>query len=204
MSGETEASVSGWTVDTLHELITNLNRAQDEQRRQLYAEVDRRLSTADATVRQSMDDLRVMLNERYATQTKALDAAFKAAEQAVTTALASQEKAVSKAEAAADKRFEAVNEFRQQLSDQTASFPTRAEVGSRMDALAKDIARNTESQREMELRLTSRLDTITGGTAGAAATRSEQRLNIGATVAVVGAILTAAAIIVTILIATGH
>jgi len=183
---EESAGNSNWTVDTLREHFESLLTEHKET-------ADNRLA-----------DLRAMLDERYATQTKALDAAFKAAEQAVQTALASQEKAVSKAEAAADKRFEAVNEFRQQLSDQTASFPTRAEVGSRMDALAKDIARNTESQREMELRLTSRLDTITGGTAGAAATRSEQRLNIGATVAVVGAILTAAAIIVTILIATGH
>jgi predicted phage tail protein len=186
VSGETEESVSGWTVDTLREhfetMLAEHARAADIR----------------------LADLRTMLDERYATQTKALDAAFKAAEQAVQTALASQEKAVSKAEAAADKRFEAVNEFRQQLSDQTASFPTRAEVGSRMDALAKDIARNTEALREMELRLTSRLDTITGGTAGAAATRTEQRLNAGAVVAVVGAVVGIAAIIVTIILATGH
>ena len=204
MSGETEASVSGWTVDTLHELITNLNRAQDEQRRQLYAEVDRRLSTADATVRRSLDDLRVMLNERYATQTKALDAAFKAAEQAVTTALASQEKAVSKAEAAADKRFEAVNEFRQQLSDQTSNFPTRVEMTTRLDSLAADVTRNSAEIRALELRLSSRLDLMTGGQAGAQSSRTEQRLNIGAVIAVVGAVLTAAAIIVTIILATGH
>jgi hypothetical protein len=56
----------------------------------------------------------------------------------------------------------------------------------------------------MELRLTSRLDTITGGTAGAAATRTEQRLNAGAVVAVVGAVVGIAAIIVTIILATGH
>jgi len=204
VSGETEASVSGWTVDTLHELVSHLNDAQDEHRRLLQDELDRRLKAMDVSFRQAIDGLRLMLNERYATQTKALDAAFKAAEQAVETALASQEKAVSKAEAAADKRFESVNEFRQQLSDQTATFPSRAEVSTRMDSMARDISRNTESQREMELRLTSRLDLITGGAAGAQSSRTEQRLNTGAVVAVTGAILTAAAIIVTIILATGH
>ena len=204
MSGETEASASGWTVGTLHELVSHLNDAQDEHRRLLQEEMDRRLKAMDTSFRQALDGLRLMLNERYATQTKALDAAFKAAEQAVQTALASQEKAVSKAEAAADKRFESVNEFRQQLSDQTATFPSRAEVSTRMDSMARDISRNTESQREMELRLTSRLDLITGGAAGAQSSRTEQRLNTGAVVAVVGAVAGIAAIIVTIILATGH
>ncbi len=41
---------------------------------------------------------------------------------------ASVERAVSKAEAATEKRFEGVNEFRAQLSDQAARFITRDEL----------------------------------------------------------------------------
>lgn len=186
MSGETEESVSGWTTDTLR------------------AHLERLLTERQEATGQRFADLRSLLDERYATQTKALDAAFKAAEQAVTTALASQEKAVSKAEAAADKRFEAVNEFRQQLADQTSSFPTRVEMSTRLEAIAADVNRNTQELRALELRLTSRLDLMTGGQAGASASRTEQRLSTGVTVAIIGAVLTAAAIIVTIILATGH
>lgn len=110
MSGETEGDVSGWTVDTLH-----------------------------VHVRQQLHDLRLLLDERYSTQTKALDAAFKAAETAVGTALDSAEKAVSKAETAAEKRFESVNEFRAQLADQNASFLTRVEYNAKIEALEKQI-----------------------------------------------------------------
>lgn len=53
---------------------------------------------------------------------------FKAQEQAVAFALASAEKAVTKAELAAEKRFESVNEFRNQLKDQTGTFITRNEM----------------------------------------------------------------------------
>jgi hypothetical protein len=71
-------------------------------------------------------NLNTLLDERYATQTKALDAAFVAAEKAVATALASAEKAVSVAERANEKRFEGVNEFRSALTDQAATFLPRA------------------------------------------------------------------------------
>lgn len=90
-------------------------------------------------LQKQLDDQRVLLDERYATQTKALDAAFKAAEQAVQTALASAEKAVTKAETAAERRFESVNEFRQTLTDQAATFMPRAEAESRLVALAEKL-----------------------------------------------------------------
>jgi len=215
VSGETEAQVSGWTVDTLHELVRNLNSAQDEHRRLMQDELDRRLSGLQIQVdgrmdglrmstQQSMSELRMSLNERYETQTKALDAAFKAAEKAVETALASAEKAVAKAEIASDKRFESVNEFRQQLSDQTASFPTRNEVNTRLDSIAADVHRNAEEIRALELRLSSRLDFMQGGQAGSATTRTETRLNNGQVIAAIGAVVGIAAIIVTIILATGH
>lgn len=58
---------------------------------------------------------------------------------AVSAALASAEKAVTKAEEASNKRFDAVNEFRGQLSDQASQFMTRAEGGALIDRNTKDI-----------------------------------------------------------------
>lgn len=126
MSGETEDQVSGWTTDTLQ-----------------------------AHLQRQIDDLRTMLDERYATQTKAIDAAFvanqtamqtafTASERAVQAALDAAEKAVAKAEAAAEKRFEAVNEFRGQLSDQVNTFAPRESVDAQFAAVSarlEDLAR---------------------------------------------------------------
>ena len=53
-----------------------------------------------------MNDLKGALLERYETQTKALDAAFNAASQAVATALLSAREASTKAEVNAERRFD--------------------------------------------------------------------------------------------------
>jgi hypothetical protein len=66
--------------------------------------------------------------QRFAAQGEALTAALLSQEKAVQTAMIAAEKAVTKAETANEKRFESVNEFRQTLSDQTASFPSRVEL----------------------------------------------------------------------------
>ena len=84
MSGETGASESGWTVDTLFQHLHQQMQAQQE-----------------------------MLNERHAAQQLAMQTALTAAEKAVERAMQAAEKAVNKAEIAADKRFELLNELRE-------------------------------------------------------------------------------------------
>jgi deoxyribodipyrimidine photolyase len=155
-------------------------------------------------VKETLSALQVMLNERYATQTKALDAAFKAAEQAVAVALANAEKAVAKAETASDKRFESVNEFRQTLSDQTASFPSRTEVNAQLDAVRATGTRNAESIKDIELRFTSRLDLLAGQAGGAAASRTEQRLSQGAIVSLIAVALVFLGLIVSVVTLVVH
>jgi hypothetical protein len=136
VSGETRGAVSGWTVDTLHEHH-----------------------------QQQLADLRYQLDERYETQTTALTAAFAAAERAVQTALLAAEKAVGKAELAADKRFDLMNEFRGQLSDQAATFMTRDESIARHDRTAEQLAElvvRTERDRTlMRERLEGDIRTLT-------------------------------------------
>jgi len=125
MSGETEKDISGWTTDTLHLFIQH-----------------------------QINDLRTMLNERYVTQTKAIASEFAsqrvamqtnlvAAERAVATALLNVEKAVGKAEIAADKRFDSMNEFREQLNNQAGTFVTRTESDAAIN-------RNTERIQALE------------------------------------------------------
>lgn len=67
----------------------------------------------------------------------------------VALALAASEKAVSKAETANEKRFEGVNEFRAQLSDQANTFIPRAEARALLDAISSRLdesIKNSASQ----------------------------------------------------------
>jgi hypothetical protein len=58
---------------------------------------------------------------------KRVDQKFDATEKAVAAALAAAKEAVTKAETASEKRFESVNEFRDQQRDMIATFLPRAE-----------------------------------------------------------------------------
>jgi hypothetical protein len=170
LSGETETNISGWTIDTLRE-----------------------------HVRQQFADLRHLLDERYATQTKALEAAFQAAEQAVQTALLSQEKAVNKAEIAADKRFESVNEFRQQLADQAGLFFTRTEADARLGALTDKLDASTGRNAERIQALERIVERDSGHDAGSAARGDSVRLNVGQVIAAVGVLLVAVSVVLAII-----
>lgn len=171
VSGETESEVSGWTTDTLRE-HTNVQ----------------------------INDLRTMLDERYATQTKALDAAFlaqqtamqtalTAAEKAVQTALESAEKAVTKAEVAAEKRFEAVNEFRGQLSDQAALFLQRSEADIRFAALDEKVGSRADGNAARITDLERRANLISGENDGSHAVVNRIYAALAAATATIGLIV---------------
>lgn len=103
----------------------------------LISTLDRRFDTAH-------EDLKASIIDRFTAIRVLVDAndlryqqRFDAANEAVHAALVAAEKATTKAEAAADKRFESVNEFRAQLADQAATFIPRAESEARMRSLAE-------------------------------------------------------------------
>ena len=117
---------------------------------------------------QRIDDLVSLLDERnqsqikatesaFAAQQAAMKTAFDAADKAVQAALIAVERASDKAEEASNKRFDSVNEFRGQLSDQTATFISRAEYSVQHKALDEKLLSIADSVRQLELRLTSRL-----------------------------------------------
>jgi hypothetical protein len=67
---------------------------------------------------------------------------------AVNAALQAAEKAVTKAEAASEKRFESVNEFRNTLSDQARTFIPRAEADLRMGTIESQLQALTSGNIE--------------------------------------------------------
>lgn len=110
MSGETEQNVSGWTTDTLHTYF-----------------------------QRQLDDLKVLLDERFLAQEKSGQIAIHSQDEAVKAALASAKEAVTKAEIAIEKRFDAANQFRSQLSDQAHSFIPRSEHAAITERLMQDV-----------------------------------------------------------------
>jgi hypothetical protein len=73
------------------------------------------------------------------------DQRFQDQDRAVQIAQAAAEKAVDKAEDAQDKRLDGMNEVRDQLKDQAASFPTRAEIDAQLKDLDGRIFLNSQA-----------------------------------------------------------
>lgn len=95
--------------------------------------------------------LRELMNERervYAERDRRYEDKFKAMDEKTSLALASSKEAVNKAEAANEKRFQAMNEFRGTLSDQAATFMTKAECVAKFTAQDEKIADLRESRSE--------------------------------------------------------
>lgn len=130
-------SDTGWTLDTLNVHLSSLIAASDRR-----------------------------AEERGAAQDKAVDAALAAAKEAVNAALIAADRAVAKAEIAAGDRFEAVNGFRDQLADQTATFITRVETEARLAALGDRLETALKNQSALLGSLADRTGAIEGRTTG--------------------------------------
>jgi hypothetical protein len=79
------------------------------------------------------------INQRFELQDKAVNAALAAAKEAVTAALVAAKEAVAKAEFAAEKRFDAVNEFRNTLRDQQQTLISKGEAEIRFKSIDEKI-----------------------------------------------------------------
>lgn len=182
-AGETAQDVSGWTTDTL--------------RMALIREMELMAGSFDDRI-EALND---RLSERYSTQTKALDAAFAAqqlamttaflaADKAVAAALESAEKAVTKAEAASEKRFESVNEFRAQLSDQTATFMPRTESTARWAAVSEKLDTHASLADTRMGKLEARLEAMSAGRQGAVDSQARAIAFASGLAAVIGVLIT--------------
>lgn len=79
------------------------------------------------------------LSAAFLSQQVAMKTALEAAKEAVQAAQANADRAVSKSEAAADKRFESLNELRQTVNDVMALMMPKAEATNRFDAVGEKL-----------------------------------------------------------------
>lgn len=96
-----------------------------------------------------------------------------------------QEISIAKADAATEKRLEAVNEFRQVLTDQANTFMSRTEVNQALRSLSDKIAS-----------LENRVNIHDGQQSGTSQATQDRRSNIGQWVAIGVAVIAALALIV--------
>jgi membrane-associated HD superfamily phosphohydrolase len=129
--------------------------------------VDRRLSDRIDALDQRLSDVLAFLNQQIA------DVRHDG-----TVMLDNIDKATVKAETAIEKRFDAVNEFRAQLNDQTKTFMPRAEIEAR-------IVQNYERYNELANRVTR----AEGKAAGSSAAYGYLTAAITAVIAIVTVVL---------------
>lgn len=148
MSGETEQSVSSWTIDSLKEHLESQLRERDRRYEQRFEATERAIELAlEKTDQGFREHIRQVRDETAA-------------------ALSASDKAIQKSETSMERRFESVNEFRAQLGDQAATFMPRKESEARhqqaqdkLNALEKQITEQLGSLR-------SRLDRYEGSAKG--------------------------------------
>lgn len=120
MMGDVRKPDPGWTVDTLLEYWR-----------------DRHV------------DLQLQMEQRFQAHDRAVDTALTSQRAAIDSALAAADKAVLKSEAATELRFQSVNEFRAQLSDQAATFMTRNELNGMAQRHGDTLVRLNSQVAEM-------------------------------------------------------
>lgn len=154
-------ALPGWTVDTLYEYIHSMILEREKQSIERYHALeaatsnnfslrDNQINTALLSAREAVGTLEKAMLAGFQAREKevavalssireAMAIGFETRERAVSAAFASTTLSVLKAEAATERRFDSVNEFRGTLTDQTRNFVPRLELDQRFMAIEKSI-----------------------------------------------------------------
>ncbi len=140
-----QAATGTWTADQLRAHFEGLLAARDSAVNSMLAERTRRFEERFTNVNERVADLDMRLSWR-----------FEAAEKAVAAAFESNQAAIEKSEAATERRFESVNEFRAALGDVTHRSMPRAEADVRFQSFTDELHK-----------VDKRMEAMTGKAAGA-------------------------------------
>lgn len=141
--GETGASPSGWTIDTLTAHLHSMIGELDKRYEQRFVAQEKAVSMALDALKAAHLPIEIkiaVIEERMSGVKSLLDAQLAAQQEATKIAMANADKATTKAETAAEKRFESMNEFREQLADQAQTFMPRRESEARHEQSGEKIA----------------------------------------------------------------
>ncbi len=151
-SDERLSAQDKWVDDLRERYLGLLPRTEFELgHSDLRVVLTQQLAATNASLRELLAAADLRYQQRFDAQQEALVAALNAAKESVASALSAADRAVAKAEMASEKRFESVNEFRLQLSDQAAKFVSRDVLDGQalaVDARFEGIARELVVLRE--------------------------------------------------------
>jgi small-conductance mechanosensitive channel len=99
-------------------------------------------------------------DQRFSEGERAVTAALQSQKEIATMALNNAERAVAKAEMAAEKRFDAVNEFRATLADQQRTLMPRAEAEIELKGMKALLEKLETRLTEREAVLVGRVDKV--------------------------------------------
>lgn len=179
--GETASDPSGWNVDTLQRHIVDLIAEVDRRYEQRFEAQQEAMKAAFVASQAVLAEMDRRYAQRFEAQERAVTLALdrvdkefhehlRAAREETQAALHAADKAITKSETAAEKRFESVNEFRAQLSDQASTFIPRKEAENRVDQNTEKIDALAKKESEDVALINSRLDTQAGKGMGQGAT----------------------------------
>ncbi len=122
------------------------------------------LNERDVRSKELLEGHEILNEQRFTSEHEWMATSLKAQNDAVVLAMEAASKAVIKAEAASEKRFDAVNEFRATLADQQRTLMPRSEAEVRLNSMA-------EKMDSLAKSLTIRLDAIVADVIEIRATR---------------------------------
>jgi len=111
------------------------------------------LNERDVRSKELLEGHEVLNEQRFRLEHEWVDTSLKSANDAVELAMQAASRAVEKAEAASEKRFDSVNEFRATLADQQRTLMPRSEAEVRLGSISNEVAGIVKS-------LTIRLDAL--------------------------------------------
>lgn len=169
------AAVPVWNIETLRAHILALMESLD-------ARMTERHEAAIRAITLAFDAQKTAMEAAFAAQREAVSTAFQSQKEAVNAALAAADRAVLKAELATEKRFEAVNEFRETLADQQRTLMPRSEA----EAISKALESKLDSSVKV---ITDKVETISKIQLTGAGIKDGERSGWQYSVAVIGLLL---------------
>lgn len=160
----------------------------DGRHAETTALIHQKIEALDRQFELHLGEARHQLQDQIDAQERATAAELVAATKATEVALASATKAIDKAEEATEKRFDGVNAFRQQLTDQSRTF-------LRVDMFDQHVREAREAQQLMQSRIdtnSNQLLTISSSETGGKDRDAQQRANIATVLGVVAMLLAVA------------
>ena len=114
----------------------------------------------------TVDSVKIYFDEKINLLEERTKERFVAAKENISIALGASREAIVKAETANDKRFDGVNECRETLSDQTATFLPRQEYSVQHQNLIEKIDNLTSALNEFKTACNSRISAVEAERAG--------------------------------------